>query len=136
MTARFNRGAADQGSSPLWATTRAIRRLPHPVGTWECKLDASEPLFARFAPVRASVLGRLGRWGLLKPPTTRCYVENVARSGGAIPPPPGLPTYSGQKRLIPLGKISDRGGERIVRVPVAHRTPHRSRGDDGTQDAM
>jgi hypothetical protein len=30
--------------------------------------------------------------GLLKPPTARCYVENVARSGGAIPPPPAGPT--------------------------------------------
>ncbi|MFZ2050407.1 MAG: hypothetical protein WAU69_05685 [Solirubrobacteraceae bacterium] len=74
----------------------------------------------RFAPVRASVLCATEIAGLLKPPTARCHVENVARSGGAIPPPPpGLPTYSGQKGLIPLGKVSDRGGERIVGVPVA-----------------
>jgi hypothetical protein len=74
----------------------------------------------RFAAVRASVLGASEIAGLLKPPTARCYVENVAHSGGAIPPPPsGLPTYSGQKGLIPLGKVSDRGGERIVGVPVA-----------------
>ena len=73
----------------------------------------------RFAPVRVSVLGAVEIAGLLKPPTARCYVENVARSGGAIPPPPpGLPTYSGQKGLIPLGKVSDRAGERIVGVPV------------------
>jgi hypothetical protein len=73
----------------------------------------------RFAPIKASVLGASEIAGLLKPPTARCYVENVARSGGAIPPPPpGLPTYSGQKGLIPLGKVSDRGGERIVGVPV------------------
>jgi hypothetical protein len=74
----------------------------------------------RFAPFRASVLGASEIAGLLKPPTARCHVENVARSGGAIPPPPpGLPTYSGQKGLIPLGKITDRGGERIVGVPDA-----------------
>jgi hypothetical protein len=74
----------------------------------------------RFAPARASVLGASEIAGLLKPPTARCYVENVARSGGAIPPPPpGLRTYSGQKGLIPLGKIAERGGERVVGVPVA-----------------
>jgi hypothetical protein len=74
----------------------------------------------RFAKVRASVLGASEIAGLLKPPTACCYVENVARSGGAIPPPPpGLPTYSGQAGLIPLGKISERGGERVVGVPVA-----------------
>ncbi len=74
----------------------------------------------RFAPMRESVLGASEIAGLLKPPTARCYVENVARSGGAIPPPPpGLPTFTGQEGLIPLGKISDRNGERIVGVPVA-----------------
>jgi hypothetical protein len=74
----------------------------------------------RFAPARRNVLCATEIAGLLKPPTARCYMENVARSGGAIPPPPpGLPTYSGQAGLIPLGKISDRSGERIVGVPVA-----------------
>jgi hypothetical protein len=74
----------------------------------------------RFAPVwGGSVLGASEIAGLLKPPTAKCMVENVARSGGAIPPPPpGLPTYKGQKGLIPLGKITDHAGERIVGVPV------------------
>ena len=86
---------------------------------WRCGRFDRRLCSGRFAPVRASVLGASEIAGLLKPPTARCYAENVARSGGAIPPPPpGLPTYSGQKELIPLGKVSDRAGERIVGVPV------------------
>jgi hypothetical protein len=92
------------GADAPWARGRFDRRLRS----------------GRFALVRASVLCATEIAGLLKPPTARCYVENVARSGGAIPPaPPGLPTYSGQKGLIPLGKVSERAGERIVGVPVA-----------------
>ena len=74
----------------------------------------------RFAPAWGeSILGASEIAGLLKPPTARCMVENVARCGGAIPPPPpGLLTYHGQKALIPLGKITDQKGERIVGVPV------------------
>ncbi len=83
-------------------------------GTFDRRLRSG-----RFAAARASVLGASEIAGLLKPPTARCYVENVARSGGAIPPPPpGLATYSGQEGLIPLGKVSDRAGERIVGVPI------------------
>jgi hypothetical protein len=74
----------------------------------------------RFAPAYGgSVLASSEIAGLLKPPTVKCQVENVARSGGAIPPPPpGLLTYKGQKGLIPLGKITEHTGERTVGVPV------------------
>jgi hypothetical protein len=92
------------GADAPWQRVRFDRRL----------------LSGQFSQGRSSVLGASEIAGLLKPPTARCYVENVARSGGAIPPPPpGLPTYTGQKGLVPLGKISERGGERIVGVPVA-----------------
>lgn len=74
----------------------------------------------RIAAARGSVLCASEIAGLLKPPTARCHAENVARSGGAIPaPPPGLSTYTGQPGLIPLGKIIERGGERVVGVPVS-----------------
>jgi hypothetical protein len=74
----------------------------------------------RFAPAGGgSVLCASEIAGLLKPPTVNCRVENVTRSGGAIPPPPpGLPTYKGQKSLIPLGRIAEQGSDRVIGVPV------------------
>jgi hypothetical protein len=71
----------------------------------------------RFAPRRRRLVGAGEIAGLLKPPTAHCAAENVARSGGVIPPPPvGLPTFSGQRDLIPLGRVHDRDGERLVGV--------------------
>lgn len=71
----------------------------------------------RFAPRRRRIVGAGEIAGLLKPATVNCAAENVARSGGVIPPPPiGLPTFEGQRELIPLGRVQDRGGERLVGV--------------------
>jgi hypothetical protein len=71
----------------------------------------------RFAPRRRRLVGAGEIAGLLKPPTAHCAAENVARSGGVIPPPPvGLPTFTGQRDLIPLGRVHDRDGERLVGV--------------------
>lgn len=71
----------------------------------------------RFAPRRRRLVGAGEIAGLLKPPSVHCAAENVARSGGVIPPPPvGLPTFTGQKDLIPLGRVHDRDGERLVGV--------------------
>ena len=42
------------------------------------------------------------------------------RSGGLLPPPPpGLPTFTGQPELLPLGKVSEDGRDRLVGVPLA-----------------
>lgn len=55
--------------------------------------------------------------GLLKPPTVNCHAQNVVRTGGSIPEPPrGLLTFTGQPGLIPLGRIRERAGERLVGV--------------------
>ncbi len=71
----------------------------------------------RFAPRRRRLIGAGEIAGLLKPPSAHCAAENVARSGGVIPPPPvGLPTFTGQQDLIPLGRVHDREGERLVGV--------------------
>jgi hypothetical protein len=71
----------------------------------------------RFAPRRRRIVGAGEVAGLLKPPTVHCAAENVARSGGVIPAPPiGLPTFTGQRDLIPLGRVQGRDGERLVGV--------------------
>jgi hypothetical protein len=72
----------------------------------------------RYAPRRRRFLGAGELAGLLKPPTVHCAAENVARSGGVIPPPPpALPTFRAQRDLIPLGRVLDEdGGERLVGV--------------------
>jgi hypothetical protein len=58
--------------------------------------------------------------GLLKPPTVRCTATNVLRAGAAVGPPPrGLPSFEGRADLVPIGKVADEAGERIVGVPLA-----------------
>lgn len=72
-----------------------------------------------FRPTRRRVVTASEIAGLLKPPTVKCQAANVARSGGVIPPPPpGLPTFHGQRDLLPLGRISGETGERSVGVPL------------------
>lgn len=73
-----------------------------------------------FAPARRRVVTATEIAGLLKPPTVRCSASEVARSIGAIPSAPdGLPTFTHQDRLLPLGKVETESGERIVGVPLA-----------------
>jgi hypothetical protein len=71
-------------------------------------------------PSRKMVLSAREVAGFLKPPTARCVSTNVVRSGTLLPAPPSLPTFEkGKAELIPLGKVSGEGGQRIV----ATRTP-------------
>ncbi|MFF2378419.1 ATP/GTP-binding protein [Streptomyces xiamenensis] len=60
--------------------------------------------------------------GLLKPPTKHNAAANVMRSGGVVPPPnPGLPSWTGQPDLLPLGWVAKPGGgERLVGVPLRY----------------
>ncbi|MDO8213906.1 hypothetical protein [Conexibacter sp. CPCC 206217] len=76
----------------------------------------------RFAPARRQLVTVAEVAGLLKPPTVNCRAPNVERSGGTVaPPPPGLPTFTTDRRdLIPLGAVpTPQGGERLVGVRVA-----------------
>jgi hypothetical protein len=72
-----------------------------------------------FAPTRKRLVTASEIAGLLKPPSAKCPAPNVVRSGGMVPPPPpGLPTFTGQRELLPLGKVSEDGRERLVGVPL------------------
>ncbi|MHB1467608.1 MAG: type IV secretory system conjugative DNA transfer family protein, partial [Solirubrobacteraceae bacterium] len=86
--------------------------LPWRRGRFDEKLSSG-----RFAPRRRGVVSAREIAGLLKPPSVHCAAENVARSGGVIPAAPiGLPRFSGQRDLIPLGRVKDRAGQRLVGV--------------------
>jgi hypothetical protein len=72
-----------------------------------------------FRPSRRSVLTTAEVAGLLKPPTVNCRAENVLRSGTLLPPPPELPEFTPERGdLIPIGRVADERGERIVGVRV------------------
>ncbi|UTI63925.1 hypothetical protein NBH00_21600 [Paraconexibacter antarcticus] len=71
----------------------------------------------RFSPPRRNVVGVGEIAGLLKPPTKHCHAPNVLRTAGTIAPPPaGLPTFNHEAELLPLGRVRDRHGERVVGV--------------------
>jgi hypothetical protein len=73
----------------------------------------------RFAPARRGLVTATEIAGLLKPPTATCNAANVLRSGGAIPPPPrALPTFTGQRSVLPLGRVTIAGRDRLVGVPL------------------
>ncbi len=72
-----------------------------------------------FRPARRNVLTTVEIAGLLKPPTEKCRAENVLRSGALLAPAPDLPEYGpGRADLIPIGRVVDERGERIVGVRV------------------
>ena len=73
-----------------------------------------------FRPARRRVVTAGEVAGLLKPPSARCAEPNVLRSGGVVgPPPSALPSFAGQRELLPLGRIATESGERTVGVPLA-----------------
>lgn len=73
-----------------------------------------------FAPARRGILTARELAAFLKPPTVDCLAENVVRSGALLAPAPALPTFKPENReLIPLGRVGDELGERLVGVRVA-----------------
>ena len=73
-----------------------------------------------FRPARRNVVTTVEIAGLLKPPTIACRAENVLRSGTLLAPPPDLEEFDpGRDDQVPIGRVADERGERIVAVPVA-----------------
>jgi hypothetical protein len=73
-----------------------------------------------FFPSRKNVLTVKEIAGLLKPPTVNCGSDNVLRLGPAVhPAPKTLPTFKGQRDLLPLGIVRGSSGERMVGVDLA-----------------
>lgn len=57
--------------------------------------------------------------GFLKPPTVYCAAPEVLRLGPALyPAPRALPTFTGQRDLIPLGRVRTEDGERRVGLRI------------------
>ena len=89
--------------------------LPRRRGRFERRLATG-----LFRPARRRFVTAGEIAGLLKPPTARCAPTNVLRAGAAVGPPPrGLKTFDGQAGLMPIGKVTDEAGERVVGVPLA-----------------
>jgi hypothetical protein len=70
-----------------------------------------------FAPARRDVVGAREIAGFLKPPSQHCASENVLGLGPAVyPAPHNLPRLSSkdQNDVLPLGRVKDEAGERII----------------------
>ena len=73
-----------------------------------------------FRPARESVLTAREVAPLIKPPTVNCRSQSVLRLGPAVyPAPRTLPTFSGQRYLLPLGLVKTIRGERLVGVDLS-----------------
>jgi hypothetical protein len=68
-----------------------------------------------FRPARRNYVTAREMAGFLKPPTVHCSAPDVLRLGPAVyPAPKSLPTFTGQRDLVPLGRVEGERGERRV----------------------
>jgi hypothetical protein len=72
-----------------------------------------------FKPARRCHVTAREMAGVLKPPTVHCSVPEVLRLGPAVyPAPKTLPTFTGQRGLVPLGRVRTEDGEHRVGLRV------------------
>jgi hypothetical protein len=68
-----------------------------------------------FRPARTGYVTAREMAGVLKPPTVHCSAPDVLRLGPAVyAAPKSLPTFRGQRDLVPLGRVEDERGVRRV----------------------
>ena len=68
-----------------------------------------------FRPLRSNYVSAREVAGLPKPPTVHCSTPEVTRLGPAVyPAPKSLPTFTGQRDVVPLGRVEDERGARRV----------------------
>jgi hypothetical protein len=68
-----------------------------------------------FRPLRRDLAGARELAGFLKPPTVHCAAPDVLRLGAAVHPSPrDLPVYTGQREMLPLGRVAGEGGSQLV----------------------
>jgi hypothetical protein len=72
-----------------------------------------------FRPARRCVVSGREIVGWLKPPTKRCGADNILRAGALVGVPPSLPEFSGQRNLIPIGRVFTESGARVIGVETA-----------------
>jgi len=73
-----------------------------------------------FRPARQNILTARELAGFLKPPTMFCPADNVLRSGPNLSPPPPLPDLEPEsKAMVPLGRVTDETGDRLIAFRTA-----------------
>jgi hypothetical protein len=66
-------------------------------------------------PLRRQILSTREVAGFLKPPTMHCAAPDVLRLGAAVHPSPrDLPVYTGQRDVLPLGRVAGESGSQLV----------------------
>jgi hypothetical protein len=73
-----------------------------------------------FRPARRDYLSAREIVGFLKPPSVACAAQGVLRLGPAVhPAPSSLPRFTGQRTVVPLGRVRDDHGERLIGLRLA-----------------
>lgn len=119
VLAALDTGRGENGWRPV-GPRRGVWR-PYSNAWWRRASFDRRFTSGEFAPVRRRqwvTTQEIAGW--LKPPTKHCAAENVRRCGGVVPPAPAeLPTWTGQKGVVPLGLITSADGRtRLGAVPA------------------